>query len=80
MSHGQHTVIISPLDPSPHRRSHTREERETRASCGLALRQAWRAVDWRAQDMLGMGLVSKARALSKEDRMELKTLSFYHLS
>jgi len=30
--------------------------------------------------MLGMGLVSKARALSKEDRMELKTLSFYHLS
>jgi hypothetical protein len=29
---------------------------------------------------MGLGVVSKAGALSKQDRMELKTLSFYHLS
>jgi hypothetical protein len=36
--------------------------------------------EWCAQDTLGLGLVSKAGALEKEDRMQLKTLSFYHLS
>lgn len=31
-------------------------------------------------DMIGLGLVTKAHALNKEERMELKELSFYHLS
>lgn len=38
------------------------------------------AGELRAQDMIGLGLVTKAHALNKEERMELKELSFYHLS